>query len=105
MIALLNADTSAARQRDWSGVESELRVRLPGDYKEFIEQTGGGQVDGYLYILAPASCRGAPPTTASGFFGGPCLARSPPTTPCWSTKHVVNAGSSMRWDSPSTWPR
>ncbi|MFF4041142.1 SMI1/KNR4 family protein [Streptomyces sp. NPDC001816] len=55
LIEVLEADTTAAQQQDWSGIESELQVPLPDDYKEFIEHVGGGKVDGYLYILAPSS--------------------------------------------------
>ncbi|MFE5003836.1 SMI1/KNR4 family protein [Streptomyces sp. NPDC057684] len=55
LTGLLQADTTSAQQQDWSGIESELQVQLPTDYKEFIEQVGGGKVDGYLYILAPSS--------------------------------------------------
>ncbi|MEV6421242.1 SMI1/KNR4 family protein [Streptomyces sp. NPDC051662] len=55
LIDVLAADATAPQQQDWSGIESELQVRLPDDYKEFIERVGGGWVDGYLYILAPSS--------------------------------------------------
>ncbi|MGW1913227.1 SMI1/KNR4 family protein [Streptomyces sp. NPDC002076] len=55
LISMLGADTSGAQQQDWSGIESELQVRLPTDYKEFIEQVGGGRIDSYLYVLAPSS--------------------------------------------------
>lgn len=55
LMEILGADSATTRQQDWSGIESELHVQLPDDYKEFIEQAGGGWVDGYLYILAPSS--------------------------------------------------
>ncbi|MFF4576448.1 SMI1/KNR4 family protein [Streptomyces sp. NPDC001410] len=55
LIEILEADTTTAQQQNWSGIESELQVTLPDDYKEFVEQVGGGKVDGYLYILAPSS--------------------------------------------------
>ncbi|MFE7570994.1 SMI1/KNR4 family protein [Streptomyces sp. NPDC057539] len=52
---VLETDATAPQQQDWSGIESELQVRLPDDYKEFIERVGGGWGDDYLYILAPSS--------------------------------------------------
>ena len=37
LIDVLGADTSGAQQQDWSGIESELQVRLPADYKDQIK--------------------------------------------------------------------
>ncbi|MFJ4923368.1 SMI1/KNR4 family protein [Streptomyces sp. NPDC088725] len=52
---LLAADTVSIPSPDWAAIEAELHAPLPSDYKEFIEQAGGGNVDNYLYVLAPAS--------------------------------------------------
>jgi len=39
----------------WPSVELELAVRLPDDYKEYIEIYGSGGIDGFLWIFNPFS--------------------------------------------------
>jgi len=40
---------------DWAGVQSELGLRLPVDYKYFINSYGTGKISDFLYVLNPFS--------------------------------------------------
>ncbi|GAA2710049.1 SMI1/KNR4 family protein [Actinoplanes palleronii] len=42
----------AEERRDWSAVETELGVTLPGDYKAFIDAYGPGSVDDHVHVCA-----------------------------------------------------
>jgi hypothetical protein len=44
---------SAGSGMDWSVVETELGVTLPGDYKAFIDTYGRGSVDDHVHVCAP----------------------------------------------------
>ncbi|GAA1558406.1 hypothetical protein GCM10009827_094200 [Dactylosporangium maewongense] len=44
---------SAGNGKDWSAVETELGVTLPGDYKTFIDAYGPGSVDDHVHVCAP----------------------------------------------------
>jgi hypothetical protein len=37
---------------DWSIIEGALKLRLPDDYKEFIEVYGTGSIGGFLWVLS-----------------------------------------------------
>jgi hypothetical protein len=41
-------------EMEWAECESEL-VRLPGDFKSFLETYGTGCIDGFIWIFNPAS--------------------------------------------------
>ncbi|MEV4139363.1 SMI1/KNR4 family protein [Dactylosporangium sp. NPDC049742] len=47
----LTAGTGAGL--DWSPIESELGVTLPGDYKTFIDAYGAGVLDDHVHVCAP----------------------------------------------------
>jgi hypothetical protein len=49
---LLSAD-DAKSAVDWPAVEAELRVRLPADYRAFVERFGAGSINQELYIDTP----------------------------------------------------
>ncbi|WP_460698423.1 SMI1/KNR4 family protein [Nocardia thraciensis] len=42
-----------APDTDWNSVERTIGLRLPADYKEFIDTYGGSRWENYLYVLAP----------------------------------------------------
>lgn len=42
------------RAEDWSSVETQLG-KLPDDYKAFVERFGTGTINGFMYVLNPAS--------------------------------------------------
>ncbi|MFJ8582997.1 hypothetical protein [Micromonospora sp. NPDC093277] len=42
---------------DWSPVEVELGVKLPEDYKRFIDSYGAGLIDGHVTVCAPGELR------------------------------------------------
>lgn len=50
-----DAPVDAAVPTDWEAVEAELSIRLPDDYKWFIEHYGTGCVDSFLWIFNPLS--------------------------------------------------
>ena len=42
---------------DWSPVEAQLGVALPGDYKTFVDAYGAGMVDDHLTVCAPGAAQ------------------------------------------------
>jgi hypothetical protein len=50
---LLPYSGNPTRLFDWEKIESLIGMRLPEDYKEFVEFFGGGQIDEFLMILSP----------------------------------------------------
>ena len=45
----------AGRESEWARVEHELGVRLPEDYKKFVQIYGSGMIDGFVVVLNPFS--------------------------------------------------
>ena len=52
---LLLPELGAGTGVDWSPVEAELGVALPGDYKLFIDVYGVGMVDDHLMVCGPGA--------------------------------------------------
>lgn len=50
-----DSPVDVAAPEDWEAVEAELSIRLPRDYKWFIEHYGTGCVDSFLWIFNPFS--------------------------------------------------
>ena len=46
---------AAGKTVDWIAVAAEVGVALPGDYRAFVETYGTGCVDGFLWVLHPAT--------------------------------------------------
>ncbi|WP_245674082.1 MULTISPECIES: SMI1/KNR4 family protein [Actinoplanes] len=55
LAAILGLPPAADHAGDWSAVEAELGVTLPGDYKAFIDAYGPGSVDDHLQVCAPGA--------------------------------------------------
>lgn len=49
------APSEAARPSEWPALEARLGVRLPADYRGFIESYGTGSIDDFLWVLNPSS--------------------------------------------------
>ena len=45
----------AGRESEWARVEEELGVRLPEDYKLFVQVYGSGTIDDFIVVLNPFS--------------------------------------------------
>lgn len=50
---LLTPPAPAPGHKDWKAVFAKLGTALPGDYTGWIDRYGGGQFDGYLWLLEP----------------------------------------------------
>ncbi|MGW0086118.1 SMI1/KNR4 family protein [Streptomyces sp. NPDC003393] len=50
---------------DWEGVVEQVGSRLPSDYRELIENFGGGSFDRHIWIYAPR-CDGRPYDLVTG---------------------------------------
>ena len=58
LLALLpepSQPVDAPRSADWAAFESRLGLRLPDDYKRYLERYGSGVVDRFLWVLNPFS--------------------------------------------------
>lgn len=40
---------------DWSRIEDDLGLRLPGDYKRFLEKYGLGKIDNFMIVFHPTT--------------------------------------------------
>ncbi|CRI56987.1 SMI1/KNR4 family protein [Pseudomonas sp. CCOS 191] len=48
-------DSPAYPNPDWARVENDHGIRLPADYKAFIERFGAGCIDDFLWVIDPFS--------------------------------------------------
>jgi hypothetical protein len=53
MLRLVHPPNVATTRVDWTAVERDLGIGLPGDYKRYIDTYGAGAIDGFLWILHP----------------------------------------------------
>ncbi|MFJ6723778.1 SMI1/KNR4 family protein [Streptomyces sp. NPDC091281] len=51
--ALVGTPGNAVPRQDWSEIAGEMGCEIPEDYRQFIDVYGGGQLDGYLWVLEP----------------------------------------------------
>lgn len=45
-----------APRTDWSAIQEALGIELPTDYRQLVDEYGGGDIDDYFYLLEP-HCR------------------------------------------------
>ncbi|EFL19336.1 predicted protein [Streptomyces sp. C] len=50
---LLPPPVSGGDAVDWEGLADTAQLELPGDYREFVESYGGGEIDEYLSVSTP----------------------------------------------------
>lgn len=48
-----NEQTSKHTKEEWDEIELTLRIKLPTDYKEFINRYGVGSINDFLWVLNP----------------------------------------------------
>jgi hypothetical protein len=78
---------------DWPATEAKLRVRLPADYRAFVERFGAGSINQELYInipFAPSATSTSSPRMPSGLRDSANSTRSSPNTNrTRRTRHLV----------------
>lgn len=52
-VLYVSTKTNRKMERNWKDAEKKIGIKLPSDYKNFIDKYGTGGLDNFLWVLTP----------------------------------------------------
>jgi hypothetical protein len=82
---------------DWSTAETELGVKLPDDYKMFVDAYGAGSVDDHVIVCAPDPVHDWADLVRHNAYAHECVRLDFAGPDNWSASAVWPLGDASRW--------